>query len=115
MFSDFQLIMNMGPTVIAVFFILAIWSIVWKGFALWIAAREGKKWWFAPILIFNTVGILEIIYILFFSEAGKKYIAGFKKYRASKKVKKEVKTKSQVEEVKKAEEASQVEKKEEAN
>jgi hypothetical protein len=68
-----------------VFFVLAVWSIVWKGFALWISAKEGKKWWFIPILIFNTAGILEIIYIFFFSQTGKRFIGEFKKHRAHKK------------------------------
>lgn len=82
-----------GVSVLAatMFFILAVWSIAWKGFALWVAAKEEKKWWFIPILIFNTAGILEIIYIFFFSEAGKGYIKGFKKYRAHKKAHKKTK------------------------
>jgi hypothetical protein len=45
--------------------VLALWSLFWKGCALWIAAKNNKKWWFFAILIFNTVGILEIIYIFF--------------------------------------------------
>jgi len=44
--------------------ILAIWDIVWKGFALWKAARNNHVVWFICIVIFNTVGILPIIYIL---------------------------------------------------
>lgn len=42
---------------------LAIWSIPWKGYALWIAAKNGHKWWFIIILVANTIAILEIIYI----------------------------------------------------
>lgn len=45
--------------------IIAIWSVIWKGIALWKAARLGKKWWFIALLIINTVGIFEIIYIYF--------------------------------------------------
>jgi methionyl-tRNA synthetase len=44
---------------------LAIWTIVWKGIALWYAARGGEKIWFIVFLIVNTAGILEIIYIFF--------------------------------------------------
>jgi hypothetical protein len=44
------------------------WTIPWKGFALWKAARLGSKKWFITILILNTLGILEIIYIFIFSE-----------------------------------------------
>ncbi|MFH0942278.1 MAG: DUF5652 family protein [Chloroflexota bacterium] len=44
-----------------------LWSAVWKGIALWRAARNGHLAWFIVMLIFNTVGILEIVYILAFS------------------------------------------------
>lgn len=47
----------------ALFIALIVWSIVWKGFALWKAARLSHKWWFIIFLVVNTVGILEIIYI----------------------------------------------------
>ena len=43
--------------------VLLSWSIVWKGIALWKAARNGSKAWYVVMLLVNTVGILEIIYI----------------------------------------------------
>jgi hypothetical protein len=43
--------------------ILAAWSIVWKGLALWKSARRGDKYWFVALLIINLVGFLEILYI----------------------------------------------------
>jgi methionyl-tRNA synthetase len=43
--------------------VLALWSLVWKGIALWYAARRGEKGWFTWLLVLNTLGILEIIYI----------------------------------------------------
>lgn len=49
-----------------------IWTLVWKGFALWIAAREKRKLWFIAVLILNTLGILEIVFIFFFSDWRKK-------------------------------------------
>lgn len=48
--------------------ILIIWSIPWKGFALWKAARNSQKIWFIALLIINTFAILEIIYLIFFSK-----------------------------------------------
>ncbi len=45
------------------FIVLLIWSAVWKAVALWYAARNGDKVWYILLLILNTVGILEIIYI----------------------------------------------------
>ena len=50
------------------FIILFIWTISWKGMALWIAARQGKKEWFIPLLVINSLGILEILYIYVFSK-----------------------------------------------
>jgi hypothetical protein len=42
---------------------LIIWSLIWKGIALWKAARLAQKRWFIAILIISSAGILEIIYI----------------------------------------------------
>lgn len=46
---------------------LIIWIYAWKGVALWKAARNSEKKWFVALLILNTLGILPIIYIFFFS------------------------------------------------
>ncbi|MDD5545443.1 MAG: DUF5652 family protein [Candidatus Pacebacteria bacterium] len=43
--------------------IVLIWSIFWKGMALWKAAQRRDKWWFIAILILNTLGILDIFYL----------------------------------------------------
>lgn len=45
------------------FIIIMIWSLIWKGLALWKAARVGSKPWFIILLLVSTLGILEIIYI----------------------------------------------------
>ncbi len=47
--------------------LLIIWSVAWKGVALWKAARNNDKAWFIVLLVLNTAGILEIFYIFFFS------------------------------------------------
>ena len=54
--------------IIGIFVVLVIWATVWKGFALWKAARLGAKWWFVALLIVNTAGILEILYLFVFSK-----------------------------------------------
>lgn len=46
------------------FILLIIWSLIWKGMALWRAARLEQKIWFIVLLILNTFGILDIIYLL---------------------------------------------------
>ena len=52
--------------------VFAVWSIFWKGWAMWIAARQGQKVWFGALLVVNTLGILEILYIYIFSKIGEK-------------------------------------------
>lgn len=50
------------------FLILAmLWSLPWKGVALWKAANRKHKWWFIAFLLVNTLAILEIAYIFYFS------------------------------------------------
>jgi methionyl-tRNA synthetase len=56
------------PLGILVIFLAVIWSVVWKALALWHAAREGDKVWFIILLLVNTLGILEILYIYVFSK-----------------------------------------------
>ncbi len=47
---------------------LLVWSLAWKGVALWKAAREGSRGWFVALLLINTLGILDILYIYVFSK-----------------------------------------------
>ncbi|MBI4085637.1 MAG: hypothetical protein HY433_00085 [Candidatus Liptonbacteria bacterium] len=54
------------------FIIAAIaWSLYWKGRALWKAARRNELMWFIAILVINTFGILEIVYIYWFTKEKK--------------------------------------------
>lgn len=43
--------------------VVVLWSIFWKGLALWHSAQRGHTWWFVVMLVVNTVGILEIVYL----------------------------------------------------
>lgn len=51
--------------------IALIWSFIWKGIALWKSARNNQKAWYVVMLIVNTLGILEILYIYFFQKKRK--------------------------------------------
>ena len=57
---NFQLFLAENPTL---FISLIVWSIVWKGFALWKAGKNRDFVWFVVLLIVNTLGLLEIIYL----------------------------------------------------
>ena len=47
---------------------LILWSLFWKGLALWRAAQGKQLGWFIFLLVLNTAGILEIVYLIFFAK-----------------------------------------------
>lgn len=49
--------------------ILMILSILLKAYALWTAVKRDEKGWFVALLIINTLGILELVYL--YGVAGK--------------------------------------------
>jgi len=53
-----------NPVFLVLFIVLIVWDFVWKGFALWKAAKNNHEAWFVCIFIFNTVGVLPIVYLL---------------------------------------------------
>jgi hypothetical protein len=54
--------------------IVGVWSSIWKAFALWKAARKHHMAWYIVMFIVNLVGILEILYIFWFSKIGENKI-----------------------------------------
>ena len=54
--------------------LLMLWTIVWKGLALWHAARRQERWWFLALLIINTVGLLEIVYLFGIAKVSKEQL-----------------------------------------
>ncbi len=64
--------LSLNPIFYAILIILSIWSLIWKGVALWKAGRNNQRKWFIYLLVLNTAGILEIIYIFYFQKREKK-------------------------------------------
>lgn len=60
-----QELANSHPYLLA---LALVWMMLWKGLALWRAAERGEKIWFTVILIVNTLGLLEIIYLFFITK-----------------------------------------------
>jgi uncharacterized protein DUF5652 len=60
--------------------IAAVWELVWKGIALWRASKRDEKWWFAGLLVINTVGILPILYLLFARSESKSHAGSFRSH-----------------------------------
>ena len=48
--------------------LVVIWDMIWRGIALWKAGKNSQPGWFVSLLIFNTAGILPIIYLVFFQK-----------------------------------------------
>lgn len=42
---------------------IVAWSLAWKGASLWRAARNQSKPWFITLLLANTLGVLDAIYL----------------------------------------------------
>lgn len=56
---------QLSPSINILIIVLAIWTIPWKIYALWTAAKRDQKKWFVVIVILNTMSILEIFYIFY--------------------------------------------------
>ena len=54
--------------------IISIWMIVWKGLALWHASQNKQKGWFIAFLVLNTLGLLPIIYLIWFKPVSKEEV-----------------------------------------
>ncbi len=59
-----NLIEQTGFVLIGAIIILALWDAVWKLIAMWHAAQKKQLAWYICIAVFNTIGILPIIYLV---------------------------------------------------
>ncbi|HSD98498.1 MAG TPA: DUF5652 family protein [Patescibacteria group bacterium] len=60
--------MNFGAVPAPLLFALFIWSLFWKGLALWHSSKLSQRNWFVVMLVVNTAGLLEIAYLFFFAK-----------------------------------------------
>lgn len=56
------------PAFVTLFVFIFLVDFVLRALSLWRAARANQSIWFIALLIFNTIGILPLIYLLFFSK-----------------------------------------------
>ncbi|HLC90147.1 MAG TPA: DUF5652 family protein [Candidatus Nanoarchaeia archaeon] len=68
MFDLYSIYEQPGWSLLALI-LIGIWSLIWEGLALWHAAQRKQKGWFVAILILNTLGLLPIIYLIWFKDA----------------------------------------------
>ena len=52
--------------------LISLWVLPWKGVALWKASKNVQKKWFIVMFLLNTLAILEIVYIFYFSRRREK-------------------------------------------
>ncbi|MCK4589502.1 MAG: hypothetical protein KAT77_03605 [Nanoarchaeota archaeon] len=64
---------NVIIALIPLFIILAVFEAIMKGIAMWKCGRQNQIVWYIVIFIFNTAGILPLIYLLFFQSKKKKH------------------------------------------
>lgn len=48
--------------------LVLIWTLPWKGYALWTAVKKEHKIWFVALLVLNTLAILDIFYIFYIAK-----------------------------------------------
>jgi methionyl-tRNA synthetase len=66
--QDPTLFMSQQPLFAFFIVLIVLWSAIWKGFALYRAGANKSVPWFVVLFIFNTLGILEILYLFVFSK-----------------------------------------------
>ncbi|MFA7253621.1 MAG: DUF5652 family protein [Patescibacteria group bacterium] len=52
--------------------LIAVWTLIWKGLALWRASKRNDSTWFVVLLVINTIGILDMIYYFLIAKTDKK-------------------------------------------
>jgi ABC-type antimicrobial peptide transport system permease subunit len=63
--------MGLSVGMLFIMLLVMVWDLVWKLLAMWKSAKRNSAVWFAALLLFNTAGILPILYIYVFSEMNK--------------------------------------------
>lgn len=64
------------PLLLGLLALISLWELLWKGIGLWYASRNKQKVWFVVLLFLNTVGLLPIIYLIWFKPKKKELVVG---------------------------------------
>ncbi len=67
MFPEFQGNLAYDSPVFWTMVAIQLWELPWKGMALWRAARNRHLGWFLALLLVHLAGLIDIIYIFYFS------------------------------------------------
>ncbi len=55
--------MGGGFGISALWILVSVWTLAWKCYSSWLAVKRGEKVWFVALIVLNTVGILDMIYV----------------------------------------------------
>ena len=61
---DYEMFVAQNPWAIVALLSAVVLAITLKGFALWRAARNNSSGWFVALLLINTFGVLELLYLV---------------------------------------------------
>jgi Family of unknown function (DUF5652) len=61
-----------GPLGLMIIVTASLWSLIWKAVALYKAGTLRHKGWFTALFFINTLGILEILYVAYFSKTDRR-------------------------------------------
>ena len=67
-FASVPFLQPLGFLALPIIAVVLIWSLVIKGIALWRSARNGHRYWFIVLFVVNGLGILELVYLIWFSK-----------------------------------------------
>lgn len=59
---------EISPPILYFSLAITLWALPWKAVALWKAAKNSHSKWFIALMFLNTIAILEIIYIFYYSK-----------------------------------------------
>jgi len=65
MLAPYNFYQMSGLMMLCLFFLI-LWTLIIKGLGLWFSARNNQRGWFIAMLILNTMGILPLVYLIFF-------------------------------------------------
>jgi hypothetical protein len=57
-----------SETLIILLAVITIWDLAWRCVAVWKSTKENKPVWSIVFVLFQTIGILPILYIFVFSK-----------------------------------------------
>lgn len=72
---DLMSALGLSAEILTVLMIIVVVDLILKGISMWKAAQNENKGWFIALFLFNTMGILPLIYLLTHKKAKEAQVA----------------------------------------